>query len=437
MQAEVLIYSSAISNRLRYTFNFVFNEFLGLNYILTTDVTKFISYGGCKINYSKEKLNSDLTIIPSGLLFKTGIIIQDFKITQYKNTPIFYQTNISATLPYDLFSCVFFMISRYEEYLPSIKDKHNRFDAYKSFAFQHHFLRKAVVDRWILQLKEELQLKYFSLPIKEKKFSYLSTIDIDNAYAYAHKGLIRSTFSILRDIIKLNFTEVFKRFKVLFHIEPDEFDTYEYLHEQHKKLKNKALYFFLVGKYGQYDTNLNIQNKSFQSLIKSIADKAHIGVHPSYKSNEVLRYLLREKNNLEKITHAEVVKSRQHFLKLNLPNTYRNLLQVDIQEDYTMGFAQEPGFRAGTCTPFYFYDLDTEQETKLKIFPMHIMDGTLLDYMKLSVNQAQEVIKEIVEEVKNVNGLLITIWHNESLSNANRWKGWKTVFEKIIELATK
>jgi hypothetical protein len=100
-----------------------------------------------------------------------------------------------------------------------------------------------------------------------------------------------------------------------------------------------------------------------------------------------------------------------------------------------MGFAGDLGFRAGTCTPYPFYDLDEELECKLKIYPFQIMESTLKYYLKTSPKEATEEIKPIIEEVKAVKGQLVTLWHNESLSDVDEWEGWREVYEKMIEQA--
>ena len=37
--------------------------------------------------------------------------------------------------------------------------------------------------------------------------------------------------------------------------------------------------------------------------------------------------------------------------------------------------------------------------------------------------------KDTYNNVKKVNGEFTSVWHNESLSNLDRWKGWREVFE--------
>ena len=109
---------------------------------------------------------------------------------------------------------------------------------------------------------------------------------------------------------------------------------------------------------------------------------------------------------------------------------------MGIKEDYSMGYASYPGFRAGTSSPFNFYDLAAEYETDLVIFPFAVMDVTLRQYLSLTPQEALDRIKNILQQVKQVEGTFLSLWHNESLSGQGIWKGWREVFEGMIEEVT-
>jgi hypothetical protein len=202
----------------------------------------------------------------------------------------------------------------------------------------------------------------------------------------------------------------------------------------HSSYRLKPVFFFLFSDYGQFDKNLSIYNPAFRTLIKRIADYAIVGIHPSYASNKNPQKLKKEIEDLSKCLHRQVTHSRQHFLKLSLPETYRNLIHWGITDDYTMGFADQPGFRAGTCIPFPFYDLDLHTPTSLLIHPFMFMDGTLKDYLKIPENQIVDFVKPYIEEVKRYSGTLITLWHNETHGGSGRWKGWPEIYETIVSL---
>jgi len=215
----------------------------------------------------------------------------------------------------------------------------------------------------------------------------------------------------------------------------DPYHTYELMHDLHKRYKINVIYFFLLGEYGENDKNVSVDNRNFQSLIQSLADYADAGIHPSYGSNIKDGRLQKEVQLLTKILKREVTKSRQHFLKIRLPDTYRKLISVDIKEDFTMGYAGNIGFRAGICSSFYFYDLDQEVQTPLLIHPFAVMDATFRYYLKVNPEQVIDLIKPLIEEVKAVNGTFISLWHNESLSENHIWKGYRDIYEELLKIA--
>jgi len=433
----LLIYLSKITPRNRYTFKTVFrNILLFSDYELTTDENKFLEYEGPKFSYTPKPLGDNFHYLAHGLLEQKGIKEQSITIGQFDELVTLFAHKQEAALPYDPFAAIFYMISRYEEYLPHLRDSYDRFTAKESLAKKNNFLQIAVVDRWSDQLKKSLKKRFHSLKFSERQYNYIPTLDIDNAYAYKEKGVIRSAGSLAKNLIAFDFKTSLQQIKVLLGREKDPFDTYNYQLNIQKKYHLKPIYFILLGDYGLNDKSLSHENRSYQSLIKSIADYAAVGIHPSFASNTNKEKLQQEILRLERIIKREVVRSRQHFLKLSLPETYRSLMEQDIAEDYTMGFASELGFRAGTCTPFYFYDLDEEVECKLKVFPFQVMEATLKYYLKSNINDSINQIKSMIEEVKEVQGTFVSLWHNESLSDEKEWKGWREVYETMTACAT-
>ena len=75
----------------------------------------------------------------------------------------------NSTFPFDIFGASFFMLSRYEEYLPHIKDEYGRFEAKESLAFKYGFLEIPIVDKWVQILKIEILKKYPSVNFPKKK----------------------------------------------------------------------------------------------------------------------------------------------------------------------------------------------------------------------------------------------------------------------------
>lgn len=431
----LLIYTHKITPRNKYIFNLIFKNILGIDFKLTIDAGYFKKHEGPKLSYSNAPLDDELFFTSRGLLFETGIAEQHISVFDHNSNKVFFATGKASALPFDVFAASFYLVSRYEEYLPHIRDVHDRFSAEDSLAFTNGFLQKPVVNIWTLWIRDLIQKKYPTLIFNEKKYEFISTIDIDNAYAFREKGFTRSLGGYLKSAIKLDIAEIMDRTRVLLGLKKDPYDTYEFQLEMIKKYKFKSIYFFLLGDYGVNDKNLPIESKKFQSLIKMLDDYAQIAIHPSYGSNKSKEQLKKEVERLSKVVHREITKSRQHFLKLTLPETYRNLIDLDITDDYTMGFASQVGFRASICSPFNFYDLDMELETILKIHPFAVMEGTLKYYMNVHREDAMQKIKPLIDEVKAVNGEFISLWHNDTLSNQKLWLGWQAIYEDMVKYA--
>lgn len=433
----LLIYSPKITNRLRYIFEHIFEDMLGINFSITTDKEIFIEFDGPKLNYSSRQFEDELFFYASPLLFERGIKQQRIKVESFEDTKMFYISRSNSDLPFDPFAASFYLISRYEEYLPYMPDQHGRFAALNSLAYQNDFLQEAIVDKWVIKLKNNLKKRYPEIVFRPKKYKFIPSYDIDIAYSYINKGVLRSFGGYIVDLKNFNLQSIKNRTKVLFGTQKDPYDTYNWQLKLQKTHNLQPIYFFLVGEYGAYDKNISIESFSYQDLIQSIGDICEVGIHPSYASNKDILRLTHEVKALAKVLKKEIHRSRQHYVKLQIPETYQNLIDLDINKDYSMGYPSQLGFRAGTASAFLFYDLTLEIKTKLKIYPFAAMDVTLKDYLQLSPEEAIKELHKIIEEIKSVEGLFITIWHNNTLSDTDDWKGWRVVYEEMVKEAVK
>lgn len=431
----MLIYCPELSSRLKYVLQLLLQDLLGIEYRATDLPDEFIHFDGPKISYSCEAIEGSTFLEASGLLFEHQIIDQSTAIGEvflWKKLPVFYKTSKKSILPFDIFSSTFYLLSRYEEYLPHEKDEHGRYPSSASLASREEFLEKPLINQWALAFAEVLkELFGDQISIKPTEYQFIPTIDIDNAWAFKNKGF-RTVASFFR---KSTMEDRNFRYQVLRGNQPDPFDHYKLLKRLFKEKKLKPVYFFLLGKISQYDRNVSPNNKALQSLINEIGEDFTIGIHPSYRSNENRDILEEEKEILERISGKEITRSRQHFLKLDLPDTYRALCASGIKEDYTMGYPDKIGFRASIANPFHFFDLENNTETDLLVYPFQIMDVSLQQYLNLTPEEAISKIQQIVDETKAVGGLLMVLWHNESLSEWKQWKGWSSVFKEMLDRA--
>jgi len=433
---NILILIPKRTNRVIYILNHFFKEFMGIETKFCTDEQKFKVYEGFKMHYGYFSLEEEFFIAADSLLFERGIQDMEINTGEYNGLPSLFQTySRQSKFPFDIFAASFYLITRYEEYLPFIKDKYGRYVATDSIAFQNGFLQKPIIDIWAIELQKELQKFYPEMIFENTEYKFIPSIDIDAAFSYKHKGALRTLGGYAKSLRNLDYYEIKRRTKVIFNKERDPFDTFDYIFDLHAKFGLKAIFFILFADYGTNDKNTPTYNRHFKDLVAYIADNANIGIHPSFTSNIVPSKLKKEVRNLSKTVHIDINKSRQHFLILHLPSAYRNLIKLEITDDYSMGYASEYGFRASTSHSFLFYDLEMEYTTSLRIHPFAAMEGTLKDYKKMSVEEAKLTFEQIIDEIKAVSGTFISLWHNESLSDIDRWVGWRKLYEEMIEYA--
>lgn len=433
---EMLILVSKITNRLHYIFELIFKEELGIDFKYTTDREHYLSYEGPRFHYDRRPLEEEPALFQqsANLLFERDISDQEIKICNYKESKAIYPVfNDKSLFPFDIFAASFYIISRYEEYLPHVSDQYNRFQPQDSILYKMDMIEKPVINIWAKELGEHIKSLYPDIVLKKKTFRFVPTYDIDAAWAYKNKGLFRTTAAFARDILVLDKKEMKRRWEVLRNKSMDPFDTFEYQIELQKELKIKPLYFILCGDYNTNDKNISIKNKEFQKLIKHLGDYALVGIHPSFSSYLKKKVIREEIQRLSDVLKREITMSRQHFLRLSLPSSYQILIDLDITDDYTMGYASQAGFRAGYADTFKFFDLENDLGTKLNIHPFALMDGTMRDYLNLDTQESYEKAKKLIDEVKDVNGTFILLWHNETLSGEKRWEGWITLYRKILD----
>lgn len=311
----------------------------------------------------------------------------------------------------DILGIAFWFLSRFEEYENSASDPHGRFPPEASMAAQHGFLEIAWIDIWVAKLC--LQLKAFGMECRMPPYLKEITIDIDNPTAYHHKSWKRNAGGLLQSFLGFRFGKMRERIQVLANTRKDPYNTFETIFRWCEELHIKPLFFFWVGNYGKFDKGLPWHIPFFQSLIKEVVSRFAIGLHPSYASFLNQAQLDIEKRRLEKISGRAIKDSRQHFLRMQLPQTYRQLLAAGIAHDYSMGYGDAFGFRASTSLPFAWYDLENETETSLIIHPFCLMDSTAYYKLGLAWPAFEEKINEMEEMLRPLGGCCSIVLHND------------------------
>ncbi|QLE00569.1 hypothetical protein HX109_02950 [Galbibacter sp. BG1] len=427
----LLVYTYKVTPRLTYIMRHIFTKMLGVEISITTKVEDFIAHNGPKITYTKQPLQNEFFVKSHELLFEQGISDVEINIHQWEGTPSFFPTTDKCAIPFDVFAASFYLLSRYEEYLPHVKDEHGRFPVEESLGFQSGFLEIPVVDIWVKKLRIAIQRRFPDLEFPKKKYQQTSIMDIGVAYAYLKKGFMRTMGGTIIDLAHLRIRKLLERYLVLLRFKKDPLDFYDAVTALHKRYKVPTIFFFLMADYSTYDKNISVINPKFRSLVKSVADYSIVSLMASYKSLNDLASLKKERKRLIGFINRPVKRVRQRFNRLNIPDTYRMMVDAGFNEDYTMGYTRELGFRAGTCSPFYFYDISFEEQIPIQVNSFCVQYTALYKYK--SLKKAQEKIEELSAQVREVRGSFNVVFSNEVL-NGNDRNAWKELYVNFLKM---
>jgi len=429
----MLFYSAHKSPRLDYVLDLVSSEIFNDPFIHTNDRSFYQSYTGPKLNYSSERISeNEFFVLPSHLLFETGISEQHIDRFDIFGRPAFFRTE--GDFPFDIFAAAFFLVSRYEEYLLFQPDKYGRYPHQASVAYRENFLDCPLINYWLDDFKKTLGGKFPQLIFRMKDFKFIPSYDIDIAYSYKLKGLKRNLGGFCRSLVKGEWNYLLDRWDVLFNKKKDPFDAYEWLDSLHLYCRTRAYYFFLIAaKQKGADKNISPDKADMRSLIAYHASGYTVGIHPSWQSGDNEKVFMEEVNQLREITGSPVKYSRQHYIRMRLPETYRVLIKVGIDKDFSMGYGTTNGFRASIASSFYWYDLKADQKTGLMIFPFCFMDSTSYYEKQQSPGSAFTELMDYYRKIKQVNGLMVTIWHNHFFGTDPMFAGWKEVYEVFLK----
>lgn len=420
----VLIYCPYRTNRLVYTLNIIFQTLLGTTYRIVHEIP--VGKNEPIIAYGNIASSNSYSIPESGLLYATDI---------QTNLPKIQGRGIEAELfpemnhnhPFDIFSAVFYLITRYEEYQPYQPDLYQRFPHKKSIAFDREFLHLPLINIWVKELGKRLCKQFPLLKLSPPYFSFQPTYDIDIAWSYKHKGLKRNLGGFVRKPTS-------SRLLTLAGLKKDPFDVYDELQLLHKTFRLNPIYFWITAtKNSRYDKHILPSEHALQKLIQKHKSATN-GLHPSWQTHNDGALLRREKETLEVILNTPVVLSRQHYLRFTLPDTYLQLIKTGITDDYSMMYGSINGFRASIANAYPWFNLITNEETDLIIHPPCFMDANSFYEQEQDIKRSSEELNHYYHVCKNNHGALITIFHNNFLGTDSTFKGWREMYEAFIHL---
>ncbi len=413
------------------------------DFLIVSNEEIFTKSEGIKINYSHSEFKfKTFNIHPHPIIFEKNISIQTIDCFETNGTIAFFKTT-QCDFNFDIFAASFYLISRYEEYLPYQKDMYGRYAHENSIAYKNNFLHLPLINIWAKKFRcmmsdlrsEMLDTSHLKSHISNQTSniqhptSFIPTYDIDIAYSYKQKGFLRNVGGFLK-------SPSTERIKVLLGLQKDPFDSYHWMDELHLQFHLQPIYFFLLAdKNGPYDKNILPTKKILRKLVLDHSKKYKTGIHPSWQSGDDFNLLNSEIKCFKNLIHIpdhQPICSRQHYIRFTIPAGYRRLIDAGIQEDYSMGYGSINGFRASVANPFYWYDLEKEEQTSLKIYPFCFMEANSFYEQKFKPKQAYEELTHYYNICKQNNGIMISIFHNHFLGTDKSFAGWKEMYQNFL-----
>ncbi|MCM4160461.1 hypothetical protein FHG64_07190 [Antarcticibacterium flavum] len=427
----LLIYTPKVTSRIIYVFKHICTHILGLEIKFTTRIEEFIAHQGLKFSYGKKRLGNELFIQNVELLLEQGLSDPEIKVLPWEETKCFFAVSENSDLPFDIFAASFFMLSRYEEYLPHVKDDFGRFPASESLAYKGGFHKQPVVEIWTYKFKTLLETRFNNIAFRERAFHTKTIISVSHVFNFKNKGFLRSIAGTASDLFNLKFYRVTDRFKVLLRLRQDPYNVFDDLISYIKKYKLDIVFMFQLSDYNAYDKNINYNRLNYRSIIKYVADYSKVGLRLGYFAIAEQEVLKKEKKRLENIIHGPLQNVINTKYNLMLPIHYSYLTELEIPNDYSMGYPESIGFRAGSSEPFLFYDINMEVTTPLTIHP-YVFHSQVCH--NLEAGEVQSEIAGIIKKLKQVDGSFRGIFKNRDFSEYSNQSYYYALLKQVNEI---
>ena len=345
--------------------------------------------------------------------------------------------NGDVELGIDVFGSAFFMLSRYEEAVDSARDKFDRFPATASVAYRGGFLNRSIIDEYIEILWAIISKLWPELRRKPVRFRITPSHDVDEPSRDVFRGVGAVLKESIGDLVKRR--NVSRAIQGTWHwlygqwsLHPaDPFNTFDQLMKLSDACGTKSTFYFMSGSTNpKYDRPYGIRHRAIRRLLRRIHEQGHfIGLHPSFETYLRPDLLSQEACRLWDVCRTLGIKqdqwgARMHYLRWNLPHTWRALEEAGLSFDASLGFADMAGFRCGTCHEYRAFDVLADRALDLVVQPLIAMDVTILNsqYMGLGTGEsARKVISELRRSCEVVGGNFSLLWHNNQFQNPGEW----------------
>jgi len=425
----VLIFVNKNTARKEYMIKHMFKRILQLEFEITTDLSAFIAHAGAKLSYGKKPLGEELFIWAHDLLGHTGIDDYEIDVTQWNDLPVFFQGTNKSHLPFDVFAASFYLITRYEEYLPQVKDELGRYSPKASLAMNSGFLEMPLIDLWSQRLGD-LLVERFDITLSRKRNHHNHLlIDTPSIFKYKLRGPLEFAQQFFSQLSHRRLRDLITNLAVNLGLKKDPYDQYDALIQNVKQSESsvKVTYFFHLGNYSEQDKGVSHKHRCYQELIKHIADYVKVGIR--YTLDARLTDIKKQSKRFEQITNRTARHSIAALGKISIPKHYKKLVDLEHAVDHSMGYEDQPGFRASTAHPFYFYDLDYEVQTPLLVNPYAIHYKSIEKY---TLNGQEAIILRLKAHCKSLEMPFVMMLCNDQFES-NKRSHIHTILKQLLD----
>lgn len=415
------------SPRVRYVVAHVLERMLGLPVTYAKGREEFRSAAGPRLHYGKERFEGAVHIPCSGAIDDPTAHEPQVHVKSGRSAMFLVQGEE------DLFAGIFYLLSMTDEMRCKERDEHGRIPSSAMFSVRKGFADRPWVDERVMELGTLLEATWPGEVKCVLRYHSNVTVDMDNILRYAARPLSRAIGASLKDLVRGEWTAVPERWRVRSGRVIDPYERAVDLVAHHRDKVDRAIFFFLMRGGTMFDHAADHAHATTRAVMQRAAKVGEVGIHPSYGSREDQRMTEEERDALQRIVGRAVVSTRQHFLRWNLPGTLSAIDRMPVyQQDHTLGLTDRAGFRVGTCTPFPWYDLEREQETRLMLHPFAAMDSALIEQQGMGPHEVLKTMNAMSDLARAVGGEFNSVWHDRYLSGHREFAPWPTVFEEVV-----
>ena len=413
-------------------FRQLFVRILEIPISFTSSLDAFVAFSGPKFSYAPHPLGQEFHVYASGFLTEQGISYQELKKGEWRGLQVLFAHKNSSRIPFDIFAASFYCLSRYEEYLPHLKDEDNRYPAVASWLTSADCLETPLVDAWAAAFLKELQREFPDLTLSEKEIDspIRPFFTITSPFKYLYKPSLTKLGQWLQSVWHLNLWDALEQCLVELRLLRDPFDTYDQMIPVLSKGKVKPAFYFLFAQKPYEGIATAIYNTKLQALIKGVSDDFPVSVLLSHHSQQGAEELAYELNNVKQLIHRPILRARFHRGIGTLAEGYAKLLEQEVHHDLSMGYEEEIGYRASTAVPFYYYDLENEYQTPLLLHPIVATEKGL---RMLTSKGAFDKLEKLLEAHPTRTGKQRVAFSNTIWQDEERNQSWRQRFLNYLE----